>query len=399
MKIAFLNPSGELGGAEMALLEILAALRAARPSWTLSLVTSAPGPLLDRASALGVSSLSLPFPRSLARLGEWGRRDSPGAWMALLSSVAGAALPTLSYSRRLRRHLGIIRPDIVHTNGFKMHILGIHCRPAGAHVLWHLHDYLQARPLTTALLRAHVRQCAAIVANSNSVAEQASRSVRGAVPVHAIHNAVDLDRFTPEGTCLDLDRLSGMPPLPANAVRIGLLGTFARWKGHDVFFKALSQVKVPLPVRGYVIGDSIYETQGSQFSMTELRRLATEAGLDGKVAFTGHVADVPAALRTLDIVVHASVEPEPFGLVIAEAMACGRAIIVSRGGGAVEVAQAGAVFHDPGDSADLARRITELVVDPAARASLGREGREAAVRLFGRERLVNSLIPVYEAIA
>jgi glycosyltransferase involved in cell wall biosynthesis len=315
-----------------------------------------------------------------------------------MSQVARAMLPALAYARRLRRQLTTLHPDIVHTNGFKMHILGARCRPAGAQVLWHLHDYPQSRPLTAALLRAHVRRCAAIVANSESVAEQVTRSVHGAAPVHAIHNAVDLDRFAPDGHRLDLDALSGMPPLPRDGVRIGFVGTFARWKGHDVFLDALKQVAVPLPVRGYVIGDSIYETEASQFSMTELRRLATEAGLDGKVAFTGRIEDVPAALRALDIVVHASVEPEPFGLVIAEAMACARPVIVSRAGGAAEIAQAGAVFHTPGDSTELARRITQLVLDPTARASLARAGRDAAVRLFGRERLVNAFIPVYETI-
>jgi glycosyltransferase involved in cell wall biosynthesis len=73
-------------------------------------------------------------------------------------------------------------------------------------------------------------------------------------------------------------------------------------------------------------------------------------------------------------------------------------VIVSRAGGAAEIAQAGAVFHTPGDSTELARRITQLVLDPTARASLARAGREAAVRLFGRERLVNAFIPVYETI-
>ena len=81
--------------------------------------------------------------------------------------------------------------------------------------------------------------------------------------------------------------------------------------------------------------------------MAELREMASRSASDGNVGFTGHVDDVPAALRALDIVVHASVEPEPFGLVIAEAMACGRPLIVSRAGGAAEIAQAGAVFHSP----------------------------------------------------
>ena len=78
VRIVFLNPSGQLGGAETALLEMLAGLREARPSWNLSVVASAPGPLIEHTAQLGIPSVSCTFPASLARLGEWGRRDSDG---------------------------------------------------------------------------------------------------------------------------------------------------------------------------------------------------------------------------------------------------------------------------------------------------------------------------------
>ncbi|RPI50613.1 MAG: glycosyltransferase, partial [Acidobacteria bacterium] len=191
---------------------------------------------------------------------------------------------------------------------------------------------------------------------------------------------------------------SGMAPLARDGIRIGLVGTFAKWKGHDIFLQALAQVRAAFPVRGYVIGDSIYQTDASQYSVSTLREIASQRGLDGTVGFTGHVADVPAALRSLDIVVHASVEPEPFGLVIAEAMACGRPVIVSRAGGATEVAQAGAVFHTPGNADELAARMTELVNEPALRGALSQAGREAAEALFSRKRLAEALIPVYESL-
>ena len=74
MRLVFLNPSGELGGAETALLELLEAVREARPGWSMHLTASAAGPLVDRATRLGIPSNALPFPDSLARLGEWGRR-------------------------------------------------------------------------------------------------------------------------------------------------------------------------------------------------------------------------------------------------------------------------------------------------------------------------------------
>jgi glycosyltransferase involved in cell wall biosynthesis len=151
-------------------------------------------------------------------------------------------------------------------------------------------------------------------------------------------------------------------------------------------------------VRGYIIGAPIYETGGSQFSLRELRDIAALHGLGETVGFTGHVDDVPAAMRALDIVVHASIEPEPFGLVIAEAMACGRPVVVSRAGGAAEIAQAGAVFHTPGNAAELADCVSRLAGNAELRASLGAAGRRAALRLFGRQRLADALIPIYDAL-
>ena len=131
-------------------------------------------------------------------------------------------------------------------------------------------------------------------------------------------------------------------------------------------------------MRGYIVGDSIYQTDASQYSRAQLRAQAHALGLGDRVGFTGKVDDVSAVLRSLDIAVHASTEPEPFGLVIAEAMACGRPIVVSRAGGAAEIAQGGAVFHEPGNSAELAECVRGLAGDSARRAALGIDGRAAA---------------------
>ena len=248
------------------------------------------------------------------------------------------------------------------------------------------------------LLRSQLGRCDAILANSDSVAEDARGLFGARVPVRTIYNAVDIDRFTPSGPRVDLDALAGLPPLAAGGIRIGLVATFARWKGHAVFLDALVRLRNLRNVRGYIVGDSIYQTDASQFSQGQLRAQAQAHGLGEMVGFTGKVNDVPSVLRSLDIAVHASTEPEPFGLAIAEAMACGVPIVVSRAGGAAEIAQGGALFHEPGNSAQLAERIRELAGDPARRDVLGAQGRETALRLFSRARLRNALMPIYDAI-
>src|SRR6185436_5987649 len=117
--------------------------------------------------------------------------------------------------------------------------------------------------------------------------------------------------------------------------------------------------------RGYVVGGPLYQTDGSQYSMEELRARADELGISARIGFTGFVSDPAAAMRALDVVVHASIEPEPFGLVIAEAMACGRPVIVSDAGGAAEIVTSGvnALVNSPGDADALADRIAQLAAD------------------------------------
>lgn len=154
-------------------------------------------------------------------------------------------------------------------------------------------------------------------------------------------------------------------------------------------------------VRGYVIGGALYETDGSQCDLEELRGLAGRLGLAGRVGFTGFVDDAAAAMRALDVVVHASTQPEPFGLVIAEAMATGRAVVVSRGGGAAEIVTPGedALVHEAGSAPALADRMRELARDPVLRAALGAAAARSARWRFTRERLADELMPIYRLLS
>lgn len=398
MNVVFLNPSGQIGGAERSLLDIMASLRAARPAWKLGLVATADGPLAPAAEALGVRVAVVPLPESLARLGDGGARRS-----ASLPRLAGALPAGLGYVRRLRRAVRALEPDVLHTNGFKMHVLGLWARPRGTPVVWHVHDFVARRPLMSRLLRGHARACAAVVANSHAVADDVRRVVGGRVRggVHAVHNAVDLATFSPDGLRLDLDARAGWAPAPPGTVRVGLVATLAWWKGHETFLRAVSLLPPELPVRAYVVGGALYETAGSQRSLDDLRALAGRLGVAERVGFTGYVEDAAAAMRGLDVVVHASTEPEPFGLVIVEAMACGRAVVASEAGGAAELIRPGvdALGHAPGDAAQLARRIAELAGDAGLRARLGAEGRATAERRFDRARLAEELVPIYQAAA
>jgi glycosyltransferase involved in cell wall biosynthesis len=399
VSIVFLSPTGQTGGAEAALHDLLAGLRESHPSWSLRLIVASDGPLVERVEALGVPVDVLPFPASVARLGDWGVGRGWWARVRFLMRCAATALPAVGYLQRLRRLLRSNQPDVIHTNGLKMHLLGAWARPRGSAVLWHLHDYAGHRPFTARLLRRYADRCAAVVANSQSVADDVRQVCGGAVPVHPVWNAIDLDRFAPDGPRIDLDAVSGLPAA-GDVLRVGLVATFARWKGHETFLRALAMLPASLRVRGYIVGGPVYETSGSQTSVFELRELVRALGLEDRVGFTGFVPDASTAMRALDIVVHASTDPEPFGLVIAEAMACRKPVVVSRAGGASELIEPGvnALAFTPGEAAELARCIEELAGDANLRERLGLAGRSMAEQRFHRRRMASELTPIYESL-
>lgn len=402
MRVLFLSVSDELGGSEIALLDMIAGLKRVRPSWTIGAVLPGRGPLLGRADAAGADCTILPLPPALARVGEFAASSSASrvAGRALLAGrLLGAAAVVPGYLRNLRRVVRAFRPEVVHTNGFKAHVCGARAS-GGAKVVWHMHEYIGDRGVSRRLLAAHAGRVSAILANSASVAHDVRHALPAAVVPQVIYNAVDLASFDPDGPAEDLDARAGWRPAAGPVVRIGLIATFARWKGHEVFLRAVASLPASLPVRAYVIGGPLYATAGSQYDLDELKRLAAALGVSDRVGFTGYLP-APSAMRALDIVVHASTRPEPFGLVIAEAMACGRALVTSAAGGASELVEAevDALTHPPGDAEVLARQLSRLAGDRRLRETLGARARASARQRFDATRLASEIAQVYERIA
>jgi glycosyltransferase involved in cell wall biosynthesis len=162
----------------------------------------------------------------------------------------------------------------------------------------------------------------------------------------------------------------------------------------------MRQVSAAVPVRGYIIGGPLYDTSGSQHTLAELERRAADLGLADRIGFTGFIERPAAALRALDIVVHASTQPEPFGLVIAEAMACRRAVIVSAAGGAAELVRDGvdALTHSPGDVDALAAAIQRCVDSAELRTRLADEAHRVAQSRFDPAAFTASFRDLYRRL-
>src|SRR5678816_4438122 len=127
MKLLYLNPLGQVGGAERALLDTIAAVRRARPAWEIHLLLGQDGPLAAQAKGIVDQVRVLPFPPRLARLGDASMADrSIGSLqgMSFILRFVTDGASSASYIRQLRKTIASINPDVIHTNGFKMHVLG-----------------------------------------------------------------------------------------------------------------------------------------------------------------------------------------------------------------------------------------------------------------------------------
>ncbi len=404
MRILFVNAVGFIGGAERQLLQMMAAIRRDDPGAEVLLIALGDGALVGEGRAAGWRVKAICLPEEIAGLGDSSLRE--GGKIVRLLRMAGktvGAIPDLFSSlSEMRGAVCAFRPDVVHVHGIKAQLMGALSFPERVPIVWHVHDFLGMRLLAGRVFRFLRRGISAAVAVSEAVKRDAGPILSG-VPIHVIPNTVDVDRFTPgPGMGKRLDALAGMEAAPAGTIRVGIVSTFARWKGHDIFLEAARRIcsKGRRGIRFYVVGGAIYDT-GNQFALSELRSIAAAGGIEREVAFVPFQKDVAEIFRALDIVVHASTLPEPFGLSIVEAMACARAVIVANAGGASEVftERHDALGTPPGDAAALADAIELLADDAALRARLGQNARVTVEQKFNSRRLGAELLRLYRGLA
>jgi len=180
---------------------------------------------------------------------------------------------------------------------------------------------------------------------------------------------------------------------------VAMFSILQPWKGQHVFLQAIAKVAKTYrePFRVLLAGDA---PNGSREYPERLKALAAELGIADRINFQGHVRDVFGILAQTDIAVHASIKPEPFGRVIAEAMIAGVAVIATRGGGAAEIVhheQTG--LHVPmGDVDALAGAIERLLRDAELRRTLGQRAREFALREFRPDLHAEKVVALYRDI-
>ncbi len=382
-RVVFLDHVAQLSGAELALLRLLPSTTRVDGAIEPVVLLGEDGPLVGKFREAGIACEVLALnPRTGAL-----RKDTVGSGLPLR-----AVWDTVTYTGRVTRELRRRKPDLVHTNSLKSHIYGgVAARLAGVPHVWHTRDRIAVDYLpgpAVALMRFIARTLpAAVIANSQATLD----TVTAGSPLRRV--VVPPEVLSDPVLPLALERHKGED---AGPYTVGLIGRLSPWKGQDLFLRAFAAAFPDGPQRALVVGSAMF---GETDFADSLPRLAQELGIADRVEFTGFVDDVAAQLARMDVLVHCSTVPEPFGQVVIEGMAAGIPVIAADAGGPAEILTDGVdgVLTPLGDEPALSAALRRLSGDPNEAARIGSAGLESS-RRYSPESIARQLTRLYAAV-
>jgi glycosyltransferase involved in cell wall biosynthesis len=370
----FVQSTTEVGGAESALLNLLACSAELRRRSLVVTLSFGEGDLPARLRAAGAEVLELPR----ARLRE-----------PLRLARTLLALRALARSRGARVIIG---------NGAHPQIIGgAVARISGAKSVF-LVNMIHAVPLQANDPRdaLAVRGPCDLMLAISKASQATLQQLRPNVETRLLYWG------TPIRAVSDSEARSARAELGARAgdLLVGVFGRLQRWKGQDIFVEGAALVARQRPhIRFAVVGGSVF---GLEPEFAQGLRDKTQAlGMVDRLVFTGFRTDVARLMAACDIVCHTTRVEEPFGLVVIEAMSLGRPVIATRGGGPSEIIDSDetGLLIPGGDAGALADAIITLADDPERRRQMGTRAMRRVAENFSIEKMAETLLGHLERLA
>lgn len=374
IRVVYLDHVAQLSGGEIALLRLVPHLTEVEPH----VILAEDGPFADELVQAGISTEVLPMAERARGL----RKGS----VTPRTVQAATVLATAGYILRLALRLRRLQPDLVHTNSLKAGVYGsIAARLAGVPVVWHVRDRITSDYLPAAavwMVRIMTRRLtAAVIANSQATMNTLDPRAQPVI----------ISSVVPE-----VPIAPAREPREQGPLTVGMIGRFAPWKGQDLFLRAFADAFPDGDTRCVLVGAALF---GEHDFERRLHDLADELRLDGRVEFRGFRADIWPELARMDMLVHASLVPEPFGQVILEGMAARVPVVAADAGGPAELVShdVNGALYPMGDRAALARSLGELAAAPRRRRHLV-DGGVSTVATYHPDVVAKRLQRLYRAL-
>jgi glycosyltransferase involved in cell wall biosynthesis len=374
--VVFVDHSTEAGGAEYALVRLLATSQ----SWEPTVVVPnshahTPGVFADLRAGVRVVQ-SGPPQEARIKAGNSPLASAALAWRILRSAAA------LCLSSAVRK------ADVVIANTTRSSVYAtIAATVLRKPTVVHIRDLIEPEAVgavATKLMRQLVLpRASAVIANSSaSLALVKPFLKRGAVAT-----------VIPSPSGLQLEPAG---EVARSVARVGMVARLDPWKGQELLIRAFA--------RAFPEGDATLVLYGGpafghDVFAVELRELADSLGLADRVEFAGHVSDVRAAIKSLDVCVQYSIRPEPLGQNVLQYLAAGKPTLVAAEGGPVEwiVDGVNGILVPPRDASSLAEAL-QKVAEPAVRQHLAEKAIETP-GLLTDEQVGAKVAAVVEQVA
>lgn len=385
LRILFVHGGSDLYGASRSLLRLSS--RLTRDGVAVKVVLPYEGPLV---SALQEKGVSVVIQKNLPVI-ERQRVESFTAILYLLASVFFSIIDLLKILIQFKPHLIHTMTSVILSSGLAAKIVGI------PHI-WHIREFFGEFGKLWKYYRKYILWLSTkIICVSIAVAEQFDQHKRNG-KLYVIHNGFPANEFSD----VSKDRVDQFRSKYAPSDVKHLVGVVGRIKfqrkGQEVFVKAASLLRDKFPNARFLCVGSPFP--GNESHLEKLFELIQELALDDYVLYTGDVEDVKVAIAALDILVLSSVQPEPFGGVVVEAMALSRPVIATRTGGSVEqvVDDVTGYLVEPGDSKSMAIGIEKLLESPEHRRIFGENGRARFMDNFEFEPFYQKILGLYKQV-
>jgi len=284
--------------------------------------------------------------------------------------------------RRVAAVLKAEGADLVHTNSLFCLYGPWAARLAGLPNVLHAREIAGVGLPARIPFDASVRLSTRVIALSEAIATGLATRRR----VDVIADCVDTDEFRPGRRGERIRRELGVPE---GAPLVGFAARLDPWKGAEVFVRAAAEIAKSRPDAHFAVFGG--EIEGHIQHAARVGDLAAELHLEDRIHFAGWTYRpdaMPEAMAAIDLLLHTSIRPEPFGLVLLEAMASGLPVVAADAGGVPEVVERDVTgrLTPPGDHQAAARAVLEILGDDGLARAFGTAGRQRAIDLFQPDR-------------
>lgn len=292
------------------------------------------------------------------------------------------------YGVQLARRLVQLQPDVIHMANGSVAITAI--AKLKKPIVFHLHGLLRAdmKPQEIAMLSVVDR----FIAISKCVADSYATIGLDPKKISTICNFV-----LPRSTLLSRGEAKQRLEVPDDGDLITFVGRLVPWKGVLQFIAAMQLIAQIRPnARFLIVGDPSEAPDYARMCREIIRSLSCSS----RFHFINHLSDPYVAYRAASVFVHASIEAEPFGMVLLEAMQAGTPVVAADLGGPQEIIEHGVsgLLVNPNEAHAVASAVLEVVDDCPKRFRMIEAASHRVETAFSVERAIEQLEDVYQTV-